>query len=89
MFGLVKGAVAQEVVVRVDESQAIRYRVVRERIDLQKLRQERDDLERLLDEKQPTDAELVELGRWQHPFYLFDKEAVEKQLAQIDQILGR
>lgn len=85
--GLSKVSEIKEEIVKVDEKTAKRYRVVEEVIDLEALRAEKQDLEQLLATPEPTQEELVNLGKGQHPFY-WNKTDLTARLAEVKKVLG-
>ena len=72
---------------RVDDKQAVRYRVVAEPIDLEALRREKEALEEILNMHEPSEEELIELGKSHHPFYI-DKTNIQKRIDKINNTLG-
>jgi len=66
---------------------AINYKVVEERIDLEVLRQEKSNLEAQLQTKEPSEKELIEMGKMIHPYYQTDKVAIQKRLDEIELLL--
>jgi len=76
-----------QIVVSKDEKTAVKYTVVAETIDLEALKAERESLEAQLNEKEPSEGELINLGRAFHPFYMIDKASIEMRIKQIDEIL--
>lgn len=87
-YGLSAGSTVKEKIVKVDENTAIRYRVVEEKIDLAALRQEKTSLEAESAMKEPSQEELIDLGKMQHPFYFPDKETIQQRIQDIDGILA-
>jgi SMC interacting uncharacterized protein involved in chromosome segregation len=77
----------EQIVVSQDKLTAIRYRVVKEEINLEQLRQEKENLQAQLDIPEPTKEELIEQGKMMHPFYQ-DNSWVEARITEIDSILG-
>jgi len=76
-----------EQIVKVDENTAKRYKVVEETIDLEALRQEKQQLEQELNWQEPTEAELIELGKMQHPYYMRDENFIKNRIKEIEELL--
>lgn len=87
MYGLQKGSKLKEIVVKTDEQTAFRYRVAIDRIDLQALRMEKRGLEARLQAEEPGEAELVEMGRSMHEYYMTDEARLQERLEEIEDIL--
>lgn len=85
--GLSESSEIKEEVVKVDDKEAIRYNVVEERIDLEALRREKAMLEEQLAVKEPTNEELVELGKGYHDYYTLDRVFITKRIKEINNIL--
>lgn len=79
----------QEQIIKISETKAVRYRVVKEEIDLETLKQEKRSLEEQLAMKEPTDEELIMEGRIFHPYYQRDKSYLEQRIEEINKILGK
>lgn len=77
----------EQIVVSEDKKTATRYKVVKEVIDLEALRQEKEMLEQQLNMKEPPKEELIELGKGQHPFY-WNKEDIQKRVEEISKLVG-
>ena len=77
----------QEQIKIIDKNTAIKYYVKEEVIDLGALKQEKENLEQMLNIPKPTDEELIELGKSQHPYYQ-DKTYIRDRIEQINKILG-
>ena len=75
-----------EQIVKVDENTAKRIKVVEETIDLEALRQEKESLEEQLNMPEPSQEELIELGKTIHPYYA-DRAAIEARISQIEEVL--
>ncbi len=88
MFGLSKDSITKEIINKVDSSTAIKYSIKEELIDLEALRQEKEGIEQMLATPEPTDKELIELGKANHPYFM-DKASLEARLAEIKSILGK
>lgn len=71
-----------------DGKTAVKYTVAAETIDLEALRQEKEGIEQMLATPEPTDKELIELGKANHPYFM-DKASLEARLAEIKSILGK
>lgn len=72
-----------------DGKTAIRYKVVEEVIDLDALRKEKEALEAQLAEKEPSEKELIELGKGFHPYFDYAvKAGIPERINQINEILG-
>ncbi len=71
-----------------DGKTAVKYTVIAETIDLEALRQEKEGIEQMLATPEPTDKELIELGKATHPYFM-DKTSLEARLAEIKSILGK
>jgi len=50
--------------------------------------QEKEGIEQMLATPEPTDKELIELGKANHPYFM-DKTSLEARLAEIKSILGK
>jgi len=87
-IGLTEPSEIKEKIVKIDDKTAIRYKLVEERIDLEVLRREKENLEAQLNEKEPSDKELIEQGKMVHPFYTFDPEFAKQRIEEIKKILG-
>jgi hypothetical protein len=74
----------KEQIKNIDKDTSIRYQVVSEVIDLKRLRQELEQLEFFMPE--PTDEELIEIGKQMHPFYMQNDNSI--RIAEIKSILG-
>lgn len=72
-----------------DGKTAVKYTVVKETIDLEALKAEKESLEAQLNEKEPSESELINLGRASHPFYMIDKASIKARIAEINKLLGR
>lgn len=88
MRGLQDGSKLKEEIVKIDDKKAIRYRIVEEVIDLDALKKEKEALEAQLAEKEPSEEELVEVGRSVHSWYLRDIYFINKRLEEIDGLLS-
>ena len=88
VWGLARGSTRQQKVVRVGPNRAIRFRVVRDTIDLRSLRREKRRLVEQLAEPEPAEPELVEMARFAHPFYQKDTEGIRARIAEIDELLN-
>lgn len=78
----------EQIVVSEDKKTATRYKVVKEVIDLEALRQEKEALEYQLAVTEPSKEELIELGKGQHAFYIRDSKSIQQRLDMISKILG-
>lgn len=87
MIGLSDKTDIKEKIVKIDETKAIRYKVVEERIDLRELKFEKETLEIQLSITEPTDEELIEMGKMYHPYFA-DRGFIEKRIIEINNILG-
>ena len=86
MYGLSKVSSVKKIVVKVSKDFAIEYRVVTRKIDLNKLTKEKERLEAELAESEPTNKELVEYAKQEHPFYFQD--LTQDRIDEIDDILN-
>lgn len=84
MIGLSTKSDIKEQVVSIDTKTAIKYRVIEEKIDLEALKAEKASLEAQLVAKEPTEKELIEMGKAFHPYYQRDIEAIKKRIEEID-----
>lgn len=89
MYGLKKGEKLKEIIVKKDESIAIRYRVVEEVIDLNTLRTEKTQLEIELSAKEPNEQELIAEGKLNHAFYVKNKTVIQARIDEINKILEK
>ena len=87
-IGLTEPSEIKEKIVKIDDKTAIRYKLVEERIDLEVLRREKENLEAQLNEKEPSDKELIEQRKMIHPFYAFNPEFAKQRIEEIKKILG-
>lgn len=87
MYGLSKDSTETELIENIDEKTAIRYKVVKEEINLERLKAEKQDLQNQLGLPEPSNEELIETGKMTHPYYIQDKSYLETKIAEIDQIL--
>jgi|GEM_PF-2916090 len=87
MYGLQKGSELKEIIVKVNNNTAIRYRVAEDGIDLRDLRREKARLEVEFALPKPSQEELVEIGKMVDPYYRRDLEAIRARLEEIDAIL--
>ena len=78
-----------QIVISKDGKTAVKYTVVKETIDLEALKAEKESLEAQLNEKEPSESELINLGRAFHPFYMLDRTSVEQRIVEINKLLGR
>ena len=76
-----------QLVIAKDGKTATRYTVVAETIDLDALRKEKEALEAQLAEKEPSEEELVELGRQFHSYYTKDTEAITARIEKINEVI--
>ena len=86
-IGLTELSEIKEKIVKVSDKEAIRYKVVEERIDLEALRREKEALEEQLNLKEPTEEELIELGKSISFFYQQDKSYLQARIKEINNIL--
>jgi hypothetical protein len=77
----------EQLVISKDKLTAIRYKVVAETIDLQALKAEKENLEAELNQKEPSDKELIETGKMMHPFYMLDREYTQRKIDEINSLL--
>ena len=64
------------------------YSVVRSRIKKKDLERERARLVDLLNLTEPTQEELLEVGRLNHPYYTRNIEVIQARIDEIDEILA-
>lgn len=86
-LGLSEQSTEQEKIVVQDESTAIKYTVQKETIDLDALRREKEALEAQLAEKEPSEEELVDYARDNHPYFT-EKKLNISRIADIDTMLS-
>jgi len=87
MKGLTDNSDIKEEIVKIDEHKAIKYKVVEDEIDLDSLRTEKENLEVELNMPEPSNEELIEMGKSMHPYYQ-DKTWIVQRIKEIDGILG-
>lgn len=85
-WGLAEDSEITEKIIR-HNAAATRYKVMIETVDLDALRWEKAMLEKTLAMPKPSDEELLEYGKSQHPYFA-DKEEMIKRLEEIEDILG-
>jgi hypothetical protein len=78
----------EQLVISKDKLTAIRYKVVAETIDLQALKAEKENLEAELNMKEPSNEELIEMGKMMHPFYQRNADWINTRILEIDKFLG-
>ena len=89
MQGLQKDSLIKETIEKSkDGLTAIRYKVVKETIDLDALRKEKEALEAQLAEKEPSEEELVAMAKSTHPYYYRDLDKIKSKIAEIEAILN-
>jgi hypothetical protein len=82
-----KSEIKEEIVKSADGKTATRFRVIEEIIDLEGLRREKERLESELNATEPSNEELVEMGRMYHPFYMINKESHQARIDVIKELL--
>jgi hypothetical protein len=86
--GLSKASeIREEIVKSSDGKTATRYRVVEEVIDLDRLRREKANLEAELEQAEPSEAELIDMGKVMHPYYTRDTSSIQKKIDELDSLL--
>jgi len=86
-IGLSENSEEREKIIIQNENTAVRYFVQEETIDLEALRMEKASLEQLLNIQRPSDEELIEIGKMQHPYFQ-DRTYIENRINEINKILG-
>lgn len=87
MYGLSNKSQTQEAIEKsLDGKTATKYTVHKEVIDLDALRKEKEALEAQLAEKEPSEKELVELGKANHPYFT-DRNFIETRILAINETL--
>jgi ATPase subunit of ABC transporter with duplicated ATPase domains len=74
--------------VAVDAHTSIKYTVVEEIIDLDRLKMELETLTAQLEQKEPSLEELAEWGRQFHPFYRINSDEINARIKEINSQLG-
>lgn len=88
MIGLTENSETKEMTVQKDESTAIKYKVTEEVINLAKLRAEKTALVNEINKSEPSDEELIELGKSIHEYYTRDISYLQTRIDEINLILG-
>jgi len=86
-IGLSEDSTEKEKIVIQDENTAVKYFVQEESIDLEALRREREMLEQILNIPKPSDEELIEIGKMQHPYFQ-ERTHIQTRINEINKILG-
>jgi len=79
--------ISEEQVEVVDKDTAVRYKVVKETINLEALRKEKEELLEELNMKEPTKEELISLGKMYHPYFHRNVDVIQKRIEEIDKVL--
>ena len=74
-------------IVKIDDKTAIRYRVVEEKIDLEALKTEKEALQANLATPEPSELELIETGKANHPYYFQDIDSINQRLQVIEELI--
>lgn len=61
---------------------------VTEEFDKQELINRRDGIQSLLTMPAPTDQELIDIGRANHPYFSINRDLLQAELSKITQLLG-
>ena len=75
-------------IINIDENTAIKYIVVEETINLERLRQEKEMLTSQLNMPEPADEVLIDMGKRIHPFYQINRDQLQARIDQIDEVLN-
>lgn len=73
---------------RIDSKHVVETETVQITHDTDKLAAEKNLLLDQLNLPQPTDDDLIAVGKLSHPYYTNDKNAIQERIAEIDTILN-